>query len=223
MSVSLTISETLNGVQLADSLAGGGTGLDLGSCANGAYSPIVSKASNTGKQDLFIRHDAVTDPITGVKFYAGQYGILTGFTYGGQRTAAGDISDLIALGNASGSSKNNADGLSGGFWVDQRWDATDAQQFDKATYPTKVFIFGDNGTDGIDTTSAFDLIVDAMIYNNAGAEADASAPVLGKIGKTGDTVLGDRAHIRSRIYLPQLQTEGGIYQFEFVTMYTYTA
>jgi hypothetical protein len=223
MAVSLTISETLNGTQLSDALSGGGTGLDLGSCANGSFAPVSDKVNNIGRQDIFIRHNAVTDPITSVKFYVGQYGVLTGFTYGGQRTAADDFSALVALGNASGSSKNNADGLSGGLWIDQRWNASDATQFDKATYPTKVFIFGDSGTDGVDLASAFGLITDASVYNNAGTEVAATTPVAGKIGKSGDSVLGDRAHLRMRIYLPTAQTEGGIYQFEFVTAYTYTA
>jgi hypothetical protein len=49
MAVTLTISKVLNPpAQVADSLAGGGTGLDYGQCINGAYCPIISKAANTG-------------------------------------------------------------------------------------------------------------------------------------------------------------------------------
>lgn len=223
MAVSLTISETLSGAALSDALAGGGTGLDLGSCANNSYAPVVLKSGNTGRQDLYIRHNATIDPITDVKFYLGVYGGITGYTYGGARTAAGDYTDIKALGNASGSSKNNGDGLSGGIWIDQRWNVTDANQFDIATYPTKVKIFGDNGTDGIDLASAFGLITDAMVYDNASVETAATVPVAGKIGKSGDTVLGDQAHVRLRVYLPSAHAEGGIYQVELVTAYSYTA
>jgi hypothetical protein len=223
MSVSLTISETLSGAALSDSLAGGGTGLDLGSCANNSYAPLVDKSANTGKQDLYIRHNATIDPITSVKFYIGQYGALTGDTYGGARTAAGDYTAIKALGNASGSSKNNADGLSGGLWIDMDWDATTANQFDQANFPSLVKIFGDGGTDGIDLASAFGLVTNAMVYDNSSFETAATTPVEGKIGKSGDTVLGDQAHVKLRVYLPSAFVEGGIYQVEFVTAYSYTA
>lgn len=223
MTVSLTISESLSGSALSDSLAGGGTGLDLGSVVNGAFAPISDKATNVGRQDLFIRHNATIDPITNVKFYLGEYGAITGYTYGGARTAATDLTSIFTLGNASGSSKNNADGLSGGIWIDQRWNASTSAQFDKATYPSKVEIFGDNGTDGKDLASAFTLLTDAMVYDNTGVETAATTPVAGEIGKSGDTVLGDQAHIRTRVYLPQSHAEGGIYQFEFCIAYSFTA
>lgn len=223
MTVSLLVSETLSGSAIADSLLGGGVGLDYGSVINNSYAPIILKSANTGRQDLYISHDAVTDPITSVKFYLGQYGAISGYTYGGQRTAAGDYTAIKNLGNASGSSKNNADGLSGGIWIEQRWDSSDAQQFDQATYPTKVKIFGDNGTDGIDLTSAFDLITDAMVYDNASTETAATTPVLGQIGKSGDTVLGDQAHIKTRIYIPSAATEGGVYQAELIIAFAFTA
>lgn len=34
MAVLLTISETLGGAEVADSLSGGGTGVDMGQCVN---------------------------------------------------------------------------------------------------------------------------------------------------------------------------------------------
>jgi hypothetical protein len=223
MTVSLTISESLSGAALNDSLAGGGQGLDYGSCTNGSFAPLTDRAANTGHQNLYIRHNAVIDPVTSVKFYLGEYGAITGYTYGGARTAAGDLADIFGLGNASGSSKNNEDGLSGGIWIDQRWNASSAAQFDKATYPTKVSIFGDNGTDGVDLASAFNLDTDAMVYDNSGTETAATAPVAGEIGVSGDTALGDQAHIRTRVYLPQSHAEGGIFQFEFCIAYSFTS
>lgn len=223
MSVSLTFSETLSGAALADSLAGGGVGLSLGSVVNNSFAPVTDKAANTGHQDLFIRHNAAFDPITNVKFYLGIYGGVTGYTYGGNRTAADDYTAIKALGQASGSSKNNADGLSGGVWMDMRANPSTSNQFDQASFPTKVKIFGDNGADGVDLASAFLLQSDAMVWDNTGAETTATTPVNGQIGKSGDQVLGDHAHVRLRIYLPNSQTEGGIYQAELVTAYSYTA
>ena len=107
MSVSLTVSETISGSAVADSLAGGGTGVDLGSVVNNSYGPITLKADNTGRQNLFVRHDAVTDPITDVKTFMQQFGTGTGFTYGGASTAALDYTSLKSLANASGNSKSS--------------------------------------------------------------------------------------------------------------------
>jgi hypothetical protein len=161
MAVSLTISETFGGSALSDALAGGGTGLDFGSVVNNSYAPVVDKTANTGAQNIYVSHNAVDDPITSLKIYIGQFGLLTGFTYGGARTAAGDYTKVKALGQASGSSKNNADGLSGGLWMDMDADVTTANQFDQASRPTLVKIFGDSGTDGIDLASAFTIAADA--------------------------------------------------------------
>lgn len=223
MAVSLTISETLGGAALSDSLAGGGTGLDFGSVVNNSYAPVTDKTANTGAQNIFVRHDAVDDPITSLKIYIGQFGLLTGFSYGGARSAATDYTEIKGLGAASGSSKNNADGLSGGLWMDMDADVTTANQFDQASRPSLVKIFGDNTTDGIDLASAFTIAADAMVYNNSGSEVLATTPIAGSIGVTGDTVLGDNAHVRKRIYIPNAYSEGGVFQFEYVWSYSYTS
>lgn len=220
MTVLLTISETFGGPSLADSLAGGGTGIDLGSVTNNNYAPIINKSANTGHQNIYIRHDATVDPITDVKIYIQDYGLGTGFTYGGADTAANDKSTIVQLGNSSGSSRNNADGLSGGVWVDMDWNSASSDQFDQANRPSEVKIFGDNLTDGISLESAFTIKSTAMSHSN---EADASAPQDGVIGKSGDTTLGDHAHLKMRIFLPFTFSSGGVVQCEFVISYSFTA
>lgn len=222
MAVLLTVSETLDGTAVADALAGGGSGIDLGSVVNGSYAPVISKASNTGAQNLYIRHDATIDPITDVKTFIQEYGVGTGFTYGGADTAANDFATIKALGNASGNSKNNGDGLSGGLWIDMDWDASTTNQFDQANFPALVKIYGDNVSDGADLANAFPVIDDAMVYDAPG-ETAASAPVDGQIGINGDTTLGDNAHVKLRIYLTQAFADGGIIQWEWVIAYSYTA
>jgi len=222
MAVLLTISETLDGTAVADALEGGGTGSDLGSVTNNSYAPVISKPSNTGKKDLYIRHDASVDPITDVKTYIAEYGTETGFTYGGNDSASNDIATLISLGNASGSSKNNADGNSGGLWIDMDWDASTTNQFDQANFPTLVKIYGDNNTDGIDLASAFTMAAEAMVYDSGG-ETAATSPVAGQIGKAADSVLGTNAHLKLRIYLPNSFSQGGYVQMDYVTAYSFTA
>jgi hypothetical protein len=222
MAVVLTISETINGSAVADSLAGGGTGVDFGSVVNNQFAPLIDKTLNTGAKALYVRHNAVTDPITDVKTFIQEYGVGTGFSYGGADSAAGDFTTMRDLGAASGSNKNNGDGLSGGLWIDMDADASTTNQFDQATFPLLVKIFGDSSTDGIDLASAFPIAADAMVYDAPG-ETVGSAPEAGKIGKAADTVLGDNAKLKLRIYLPDAYADGGIVQWEMVTAYSATA
>jgi hypothetical protein len=85
--VTLTVAKTLTGTQAADSLQGGGTGVDLGTVANGA---------TTSGQNLFVKHDG-TQKITGLSYYIQAYS----GTYGGNYTAAGDYAKLKSLGDGS--------------------------------------------------------------------------------------------------------------------------
>ena len=220
MSVSLTISKTLGGAAVSDSLAGGGTGVDLGSVVNGEYAPIILKSANTGWQSLYIKHNATIDPITAVKTFISPYSQ----TYGGATTAAGDYTTVKNKGNASGNSANNADGLSSGLRIEHDADlggTLGASAFNGTR--AQVKIYGDNLTDGIDLASGFTMHQDAMIYNNAGSPVDATTPVAGSIGKTGDTVLGDTAFIKLRFYLETAAPDGGLVQWDLVTSYAFTA
>jgi hypothetical protein len=227
MAISITISETMGGAAIADVLAGAGTGNDYGSVVNGAYAPIILKSSNTGAQDFYITHDGIIDPITDLKVFLAEFGSKSSATYnpnpGVGHSAALDYTNVKAMGATSGDSKNNADGLSAGFWIDMQWNVSTTNQFDISTRPTLVKIFGDNSTDGIDEASAFLIPADAMSYDNASVETAPSAPVAGTVGKAADTTLGEQAHVRTRIYIKQAEDLGGIYQTEFVFSYSFTA
>jgi len=225
MAVNLTISKTLSGTQIADTLAGGSSGLDLGSVNNNEYAPIISKSANTGEQKIYVRHNATIDPITNVKTFISQYS----GTYGGAATAAADYATVKNKGQASGNSANNADGLSSGFRIEMAADLSDTLGANKFLGTrAQVKIYGDNGTDGIDLASAFSLHTDAMIYDaathgTAGTPVVATAPVTGKIGKDGDAVLGDHALVRVRFYLENAAPDGGILQYDWVWSYSFTA
>jgi hypothetical protein len=235
MAINLTISETLDGSQIADALSGGGTGTDLGQVTNGGFSPITPPAvNNQGRQDWFIRHDALVDPITDTKVFLQEYGVGTGFTYGGpgSRSAAADFTTLQNLANSSGGNKTNADGLSGGIWMEQEVITmiSETNQFDQAGRPTFVKIFGDGLTDGVDLASAFVLNAAAMVIDSDQAQGGdgtagyiPTAPVAGEIGIDGDTAKGDNAHLGFRIYTPSSFSDGGIFQTEIVVAYTFTA
>lgn len=221
MAVSLTFKKTLTGSAIADSLSGTSLGLDLGQVINSEYVPIISQASNTGHQDIYVEHDAAVDPIDDYKTYIG---IFTGI-YGGAASAAADIATVIAKGQADNeATANNNDGLASGFRIEH--DGFGIGGLGASAFlPSRaqVDIYGNSGTDGIDLASAFDLHVDALVYNNATVETDATTPQTGKIGKSGDSVLGDNAHVGVRFYLENLAPDGGIVQFDWVHAYSFTA
>lgn len=231
MAVLLTVSETIAGAQFADVLAGAGTGIDFGAVITGQYGPLVNQTLNTGHLDTFIRHDAAVDPITDVKTFIQQFGNGTGFAYGGANTAALDIAKLLNMGNTDsmgGSVGNNSDGLGNGLHIDMDWDVSTTSQFLGSRIASNFKrIYGDNGGsvsgEGRNLATAFLLKLDAMSYNNAGVETAPSLAVDGKIGKIGDTVLGDRGHPRFRFFMRADESEGGIIQGELVIGYSFTA
>jgi len=237
MAVILTVSEEIGGAEVADTLAGAGTGVDLGQCVNGQYSPIIDQTLNTGAQVLYLRHNAVEDPITNLKIYLDSYS-RTGFTYGGAATAAGDYNSLKAEGSASdvtAAAKNNSNGLAGGIWMEQQHNVATSNQFDIETARTLslphtsgpgtkfVQIFG-KAAQGIDEATAFGIIKEACVYTDNNLDEDMpSAPVDGKIGKDTDSVLGNRAKLRFRIYLREAFADGGIFQASLIARFSYTA
>jgi len=221
--VTLTVSETITGTEVADGLAGGDNGLDYGQVVNGSYCPVTTQSANTGQQDLYLSHDGV-NPITDVKMYVDVYS----GTYGGADTAANDYALLSSLGvSDTGATKNNADGLSRGLHIDMDWQVTAASQFDytrEASGNKRIFGKTYSGLDGLSSTTAFDLHVDAMSYWDGFTEADATTPVTGSIGGSADTgTLGNRGHFKSRFYLHTGATQGGVFQFDHVINYAFTS
>lgn len=223
MAVTLTISETITGANVSDTLAGGSTGLDLGQVTNGQYAPLTLQSANTGHQDIYIRHDAVVDPVTDVKFYLATFS----GTYGGANSSGADFTTIGAYGAAdTGATANNADGLSRGIRIDMSWDVATASQFAftrEATGQMRIFGKDYSGLDGLSLGDAHSMHIDAASYWNGSSEVDASAPVTGKIGKASDTVLGNRGHIRMRGYLHTAAVDGGIIQWDTVASFAYSA
>lgn len=223
MAVTLVVSETVTGAEVADVLAGADTGQDYGQVVSGSYTPVILQSANTGAQDMYLYHDATVDPITDVKSYVA---IFSG-TYGGANTAAADFTTLSNYGSAdSGATKNNSDGFSRGLHMDMDWQVSTANQFDYSRETTgQMRIYGKTYTtpNGLSLALAFSLHADACSYWNGSTEVDAGTPVTGKIGKAADAVLGNRGHVKDRFYLNSGATEGGILQFDRVWAYSYTA
>jgi hypothetical protein len=238
--VDLTISETLDGVQITDALSAGGTGTNLDQVTNSSYSPLVNKTNNQGRQDWYIRHNATVDPITDCKIHLQAYGTGTGYSYGGPaaRSAAADYTAILAEGTASGTSKNNNDGLSSGLWIEMNvvQMISETNQFDVATRgggalapdADEVVIFentvGNDLANAVTISKAAAVIdSDQSLGGNASAGYVPTAPVDGQLGIDGDTALGDNFHLGWRIYLRSSFANGGVYQIEAVVVYTFTA
>jgi len=240
VTVLLTISETIDGAAVSDTLEGGGSGVDLGVVTNNSYAPRISKAANTGRLDLFIRHDGAAK-IADLGFFMQEFGVGTGFTYGGADTAADDFTNMKSLGNASGDSKNNANGLSGGLWIDMNANVAELNQFDFVTNgfdsvggskggDDTVRKFGDSVVDGTDINNVFPMSDKAAVIasdqGNGGSAGNGfipNAPVEGEIGPSGDIALGDNGHVKLRVYLPTALNKGGLHQFEWVSVYSFSA
>lgn len=225
MAVTLTVSKAGGrGAQIADTLAGGDSGWDIGQVVNGRYQPIDVQSTNTGYADIYAYHDATIDPITEVGTYIDIYP----GTYGGAKDAATDIADLIAMGDATpGLSANNGTGNERGFWIDQRGRSLvglGLSRFDPSVAQVRVYgqDYG-SGQVGVDLATAIPVHVDALAYYNTGAMTDATTPVTGVVGKLNDTVKGDTVWIGSRFYLNTAALDGGIMQWAWVWAYSYTA
>jgi len=226
--VTLTISssQVRTDGDVADALSGGSLGADLGQATNQSYSPLSgAQTDNGGAKLLYIRSNAAYDPITNVGFYVSSY---TG-TYGGPGTStpAADLAIIVAAGAAdAGGTANNTDGLSSGLHVDMSHSISQAGQF----APTRETngqkrVFGKTysaqqlGIAGKEIT----LHPDACFYLSGNTKVSATGALSGKIGIAGDQTLGDQAMIRLRYYMPTSSTSGGTVQFNFVTIYSYTA
>lgn len=237
MTVLLTVSETWNGTQFADALEGGGTGIDMGAVINGQYAPIISQIANTGHKNVFVRHDAVVDPITDVKTYLQQFGVGTGFTYGGANSAAADFTKVLNMGNTDtmgAGVANNSDGLGNGLHLDMDWDVSTANQFLGSRVGTFVRIYGDGGGaasgEGRSLATAIAMKADAMSNTqNTGTEIAPTGAADGIIGRNFTVngaeaaLYGDRAHPRMRFFLRSDEIDGGILQWEWVIAYSFTA
>lgn len=254
MTVTMTVAETLAnaiaGTDFSDALADGASGttnsgMDLGQVVNGKYAPLIDEVANTGKQDVFLSHDATVDPVTDVKLFLDEFSGANGYGGPGSRSPTIDLTTILDEGNTSANagdppSKNNANGKGGGIWLDQDWDASTANQFDWSTNRGNVtvagngtvYIYGANGGaatgEGRNLATAFSLMTTAMVYLD-GTEQAATGPVAGQIGRRRSVdvaegeLLGEAAHLKKRVYIRQAFTEGGIFQFDAVTAFSFTA
>jgi hypothetical protein len=235
MAVSLIVSaaKAATPTDIADTLAGGGTGIDFGQVVNGQYAPLIDQTLNQGAKTVFLSHNATFDPITNLKLYIDSYA-ATGFTYGGAVNAALDYNAIKAQGAASSSSKNNADGNSGGIWMEMQRDVTETNQFDASRVSganhVRIFNKAPSGSAfdalllGVTEGGAFTIGSASMLYSpDNSAENAPSAAVNGQLGKSTDSVLGNYSKLRFRSYLRDDFPDGGIFQWAFVFTFSFTA
>ena len=251
MTVGETMAASLAGTDFSDALADGASGttnsgVDYGQVVNAKYAPLIDEVANTGAQDFYFSHDAVVDKITDVKFFLDEFSGSNGYGGPGSRSPTIDLTTIFDEGDTSAQigdppSKNNANGKGGGIWLDQDRDVAATNQFDWSTNRGNgtpagngtVYIYGANGGaaggEGRSLATAFGLKTDAMAWSNAAVETAASTPVAGQIGRRQGVdlaeaqTLGEVAHLKGRIYIRTAFAEGGIFQFDHTTAFSFTA
>jgi hypothetical protein len=192
MTVAISVAKTLTGSSVADALAGGSAGYDMGSSrANTDQVPVNA---------FYISHDG-GDFIENLSVYIQNY---TG-TYGGDYSAGADKAKILAHGDAA----------TGGLQIEETATALVGTPWFGSPYTIKTG-FGDSYANRRLVPAT------AMTYNNGGTAQAPSAPVAGKVGSIGDSALGDRALLRKRYLVPVSETLGGKRQFDFVYTFNFT-
>lgn len=225
VTLKITSSPSSN-TDIADALSGGDTGADLGQASNGSYAPLVgAQGDNGGAKVLILQHDSTVDPITNVGFYLAAF---TG-TYGGPASGspAADLTTILGQGASdAGGYANNADGLASGLHMDMSYAVSTTNQFAPARESTgQKRIFGKTysllqlGTQN----NPIGLHEDACFYWNGSTKVAPTAPQQGKVGLSSDAVLGNRAEVRLRYCLPSSAVIGGVLQWAFTSVFSYTA
>ena len=227
MAVVLSIVPTAaSNTNVADALApalSNQYGADLGQVANGSYTPLVgNQAANAGCKELYLKHNAQHDPITDVVFYIGPF---TGI-YGGPQSPNSDYNQIIAQGaQDAGGTANNADGLSSGLQMDMSFNVSVASQFAPAReFTGQKRIFGKTYSLVQVGTQTYPILMhrDAAFYFDGLSNSPPLSPADGVIGKSDDTIRGNTALVRLRYYLPSSAAVGGLLQWSFITLFSYT-
>ena len=194
--VDLSIARTDTGDHMSDLLAGGMTGMDMGTCINGAVSIA---------QNMRIRHNG-SSLITGLSYYVQPY---TG-SYGGNFSPSSDYSRLRTLGDLGGGDY--------GLEICENWNESPAF--------TTFFKMRTGYADSYSTKRALNSTAMYWFNTGTSAETAATAPQAGSLGvndnSAGAQSLGNRAFLRSRISLPASEPDGGIRQWDWVFSYVYT-
>jgi hypothetical protein len=120
--------------------------------------------------------------------------------YGGDYSALTDFNKVIADGD-----------LNYGLQIDPRYNGGD--------FTTMIQIKTGTGN----TFAQRVLIpITAMVFDNAGSEVVATTPIAGVIGETGNTVLGDNAHFRTRYAASASESLLGRRQFDVFFSFNFT-
>lgn len=146
-------------------------------------------------RNIFFRHDGLTE-ITNLAVYLKAYSQ----TYGGEYSASFDLVKAIDQGN-----------LGSGFQIDFDWDGID--------FTTYTVL---NSSLGTSQETAIEIPVVAILFNNGGIATTATAPVQGKLGIVGDSVLGDTVKLKCRWVVPTGEPAPGRRQIDLAYIYNFT-
>ena len=199
MTVSITMANVSGGDQVEEVI-------DLGDVAPGEASPLT---------DLFIRHDAVNNPITNCGFYIVRY---AGEDYTGIKDPDSDYAEVIAWGDHTGAGSGLGAGGTddqGGLFINQNHLARNVS-LASATDPYGKFpdpswkAFNSNRGPGYNMP--YILAKEAINIKPV-----AYTPVDGEIPQNGE------AHVQMRWDIPSTASTAGARFIQLVMAYSYTS
>jgi hypothetical protein len=145
---------------------------------------------------LFVRHDFLSK-VMNLSYHFGPYS----GTYGGDFSISADYAKLVTHGDAGGGCQIEENAFAG---------TPFATLFQLATGA------------GVSFATRRNVQTSSMVRNNAGAPATPSAPVIGEVGPTGNTILGEGIRLLQRYIVPSSETQGGRRQTDLNLSYAYT-
>lgn len=175
---------------------GGATNDILSGGVGGYFLGVVSAGKFNDPVDLYVTHDGA-ESIIDLSVYIAPFSQF----YGGNVNAGNNYLQLALWGEDGFGMQLSQDALQADDFVDQI-----------------------DGNNGFNFATKIPVRETAMVYNNASVETLATSPESGVIGPAGDAVLGDNAHIKSRVGTPAPpQYIGGAIQFDFVFFYQFSS
>lgn len=162
----------------------------------------VDPEKASGVSDLYVRHDAVNNPITDCGFYIVRY---AGDDYDGASDPDLDYTEVLAWGDTTANGHGNqidSDATQGGLFINQ--------DHSNGFLPATWTVF--NSSRGPSNSSPLQLSADAINISPA-----LYTPVAGELPQNGE------AHVQTRWDIPDTATTAGSRYIQLVLAYSYTS
>lgn len=158
----------------------------------------TQSVGTTPVSKIYFRHNGV-NAITDASYYIAPYS----GTYGGDYNAATDYAKIVAHG----------DDTSGSYGLQVE------ETFSSSSFTTPYTI---KTGQAVNYATKRLLQTSSLLYNNATVETAPTVPIVGNIGASGNSTLGDNGKLRVRYVIPSTEQLAGKRQFDIAFSYSYT-